>query len=104
MVRVAMQLRLPRPEGRASGKKAPRVSKEDNTPEGIAELLAANQYYRTTPWPSPFHSTKHRLVEGDARDLSWLPGSSVHLVVTSPPYWTLKAYEPNSAQLGEVAD
>jgi len=26
------------------------------------------------------------------------------LVVTSPPYWTLKRYEPNQAQLGAIAD
>jgi len=48
--------------------------------------------------------TLHRLVHGDARDLSFIGDDSVHLVVTSPPYWTLKEYEPNSAQLGHVAD
>ena len=30
--------------------------------------------------------TIHRLVQGDARDLSFIPDSSIHLVVTSPPY------------------
>ncbi|NOY26258.1 MAG: site-specific DNA-methyltransferase [Oligoflexia bacterium] len=30
--------------------------------------------------------TTHRIIHGDARDLSALPDSSVHLVVTSPPY------------------
>jgi DNA modification methylase len=30
---------------------------------------------------------------GDARDLSWQASESVHLVVTSPPEWTLKEYE-----------
>jgi site-specific DNA-methyltransferase (adenine-specific) len=40
---------------------------------------------------------------GDARDLSFIPDASVHLVVTSPPYWTLKQYAPgNKAQLGDV--
>jgi site-specific DNA-methyltransferase (adenine-specific) len=29
---------------------------------------------------------------------------SVHLVVTSPPYWTLKKYNEHPAQLGQVAD
>jgi site-specific DNA-methyltransferase (adenine-specific) len=29
---------------------------------------------------------------------------SVHLVVTSPPYWTLKRYNDNEAQLGHVTD
>ena len=29
--------------------------------------------------------TSHRLINGDARDLSFLDDESVHLVVTSPP-------------------
>lgn len=41
---------------------------------------------------------------GDARDLSWLPNESVHLIVTSPPYWTLKRYNEHPGQLGHVAD
>ncbi len=48
--------------------------------------------------------TSHRIVHGDARDLSFLSDESLHLVVTSPPYWTLKRYEPNPAQLGHVAE
>lgn len=48
--------------------------------------------------------TKHRLVHGDARNLSFLPDASVHLVVTSPPYWTLKRYEENPHQLGHVKE
>jgi site-specific DNA-methyltransferase (adenine-specific) len=48
--------------------------------------------------------TLHKLYLGDARDLDWLPDSSVHLVVTSPPYWTLKEYNQNDAQLGAVAE
>jgi site-specific DNA-methyltransferase (adenine-specific) len=45
-----------------------------------------------------------RLVQGDARDLSILADESVHLVVTSPPYWTLKQYRPHPSQLGHVRD
>jgi hypothetical protein len=36
--------------------------------------------------------TAHRFRVGDARDLGFLPDASVHPVVTSPPYWTLKEY------------
>ena len=46
----------------------------------------------------------HRIVQGDARDLSGLADRSVHLVVTSPPYWTLKEYNEGDDQLGAVAD
>lgn len=41
---------------------------------------------------------------GDARDLSWIPDESIHLVLTSPPYWTLKKYNDNPHQLGGVTD
>lgn len=48
--------------------------------------------------------TTHRLVCGDSRELGALPDESVHLIVTSPPYWTLKDYEPSDGQLGYVED
>lgn len=46
----------------------------------------------------------HRLILGDARRLDFIPTSSVHLVVTSPPYWILKRYNENPDQLGHVED
>ena len=49
-------------------------------------------------------ASDHRIVQGDARDLSGLADRSVHLVVTSPPYWTLKEYNVGDRQLGAVAD
>ncbi|HYQ86243.1 MAG TPA: site-specific DNA-methyltransferase [Bacteroidota bacterium] len=49
-------------------------------------------------------NTTHRLVQGDARNLAFIQDESVHLVVTSPPYWTLKRYNENPNQLGHVAD
>lgn len=41
---------------------------------------------------------------GDAREPDWIPDESVHLVVTSPPYWTLKEYPKRKGQLGFVSD
>ena len=35
-------------------------------------------------------STKHILINGDSRHMSLIPKESVHLIVTSPPYWQLK--------------
>lgn len=49
-------------------------------------------------------STTQRLINGDARDLSFLPDESIHLVVTSPPYWNLKEYNDNPDQLGHIND
>ena len=48
--------------------------------------------------------TRHQLVLGDARSLPYLKDESVHLVVTSPPYWILKRYNDSPNQLGHVAD
>ncbi len=48
--------------------------------------------------------TLHRLVQGDARDLSFLGDESVHLVITSPPYWTLKRYNETEGQMGHIED
>ncbi len=48
--------------------------------------------------------TIQRLINGDARDLSFLGDESIHLVVTSPPYWNLKRYNENPDQLGHVND
>lgn len=48
--------------------------------------------------------TQHKLVSGDSRDLSAIASESVHLVVTSPPYWTLKQYAPSESQLGSIED
>jgi site-specific DNA-methyltransferase (adenine-specific) len=55
-------------------------------------------------YDTPKAHTLHRLVHGDARDLSFLPDESVHLVVTSPPYWNLKRYVENPDQLGHIQD
>ncbi len=47
--------------------------------------------------------TRHDLHLGDARTIKLEP-ESVHLVLTSPPYWTLKEYRDTEGQLGHVAD
>lgn len=39
----------------------------------------------------------------DARQMDWLKPESVHLVLTSPPYWTLKTYPENPDQMGAIA-
>jgi len=37
-------------------------------------------------------ATKHKIIIGDSRDMSDINNESVHLVITSPPYWQLKDY------------
>jgi site-specific DNA-methyltransferase (adenine-specific) len=36
--------------------------------------------------------TIHKIITGDSRQMNLLPDKSVHLVITSPPYWQLKDY------------
>jgi site-specific DNA-methyltransferase (adenine-specific) len=50
----------------------------------------------------PILRTRHELYLGDARTMPQLGDRSVHLVVTSPPYWILKEYDGSagSNQLG----
>lgn len=49
--------------------------------------------------------TAHRLNLGDARNaMSRLPEGSVHLVLTSPPYWTLKEYRDSGGQMGHIEE
>jgi site-specific DNA-methyltransferase (adenine-specific) len=80
------------------------VAEPDNTSAGLSALLAENDRARSRSWPPPFDRTEHRLRLGDARDLSWIADESVHLVVTSPPYWTLKEYAHSEGQLGDIED
>jgi len=50
------------------------------------------------------HKTVHRLIQGDARNLSFMTDESIHLIVTSPPYWTLKKYHDHPDQMGHIKD
>ena len=68
----------------------PRLAKDSSA---VAEIEAA---LRQVP-------TKHKIFLGDARCADFAPGS-VQLVLTSPPYWTLKEYRRCDGQLGWIAD
>ncbi|WP_207632926.1 DNA methyltransferase [Foetidibacter luteolus] len=37
-------------------------------------------------------ATHHKIINGDSRHMVELPDNSVHLAITSPPYWQLKDY------------
>jgi len=43
--------------------------------------------------------TNHKIIIGDSRNMAELQNKSVHLVITSPPYWQLKDYG-TSDQIG----
>ncbi len=67
----------------------PRIAKDASAMERIAS--AVDQI------PS-----KHSVLLGDARRAE-LPPNSVHLALTSPPYWTLKEYRRTAGQLGWIS-
>lgn len=48
--------------------------------------------------------TIQKLYRGDARNLSMIADNSVHLVLTSPPYFNLKKYQCGKNQLGMIND
>ena len=78
----------------------------DNEPGAPNALLKANRILRERRWPAPYDRTRHEMILGDARDLRGIKSESVHLVVTSPPYFNLKAYasDARGRQLGRIGD
>lgn len=48
--------------------------------------------------------THHRLIRKDSREAWDVAPETVHLVLTSPPYWTLKEYRLENGQLGYIED
>ncbi|MGC9336877.1 MAG: DNA methyltransferase [Candidatus Cloacimonadia bacterium] len=43
--------------------------------------------------------TWHKIIIGDSRQMKEVPDESIHLIITSPPYWQLKDYG-NGKQIG----
>ena len=69
----------------------PRLARSDSAIESIREALSR------VP-------TRHLIRQADSRAFEGVADESVHLILTSPPYWTLKTYPPREGQLGAVAD
>jgi modification methylase len=69
----------------------PRIAKDEDAIQRIERAV------QTIP-------TSHYLHLGDARKMSALKAESVHLILTSPPYWTLKEYRDSEGQLGHIED
>lgn len=67
----------------------PRFAKDEKEIEKIRALVA------------DLH-TQQTIYIADSRNLSMIPDESVHLVLTSPPYWNLKKYNDHKNQLGHI--
>jgi len=73
-------------------------------PKLIEQPKRAKQAAHGSPQEEMRAGTHHVLHLGDARHLDWIPSNSIHLVLTSPPYWTLKKYNDHPEQLGDIQD
>ncbi len=82
----------------------PRIASMPKTQSAIPELAKDEVATRDIETILPTLPTSHEMRRGDARELEFLPDNSVHLVLTSPPYWTLKQYNDSEGQLGSVDD
>lgn len=84
----------------------PRLPQKDNEPGSVDVLLAANKWWRSNPWPEEYNKTSHTVRCADARDLGHIESNSIHLIVTSPPYFNIKPYESAAAgrQLARLDD
>jgi len=76
--------------------------KESTTTKSQCPRKKATAIPEARPYDGP--ATQHVLNCGDARTLDWIPDESVHLVVTSPPYFNLKKYNDYPGQLGDMLD
>jgi len=70
-------------------KEIPNMAKD----ESIASRIFENQ---------ALIPTVHKLYCGDSRRMDEIEKDSVHLIVTSPPYWILKEYRQVEGQLGVI--
>jgi len=84
---------IPRQVGRLDDpqRAIPRIAKDPK----LTALIEAT--LRTIP-------TKHILHRADARRMEFLETESIELVLTSPPYWTLKEYHKTKGQLGYISN
>src|SRR3984957_10205866 len=83
----------------------PRELKDSGTGQTVIPQLAKDeQAVRIIEQSVQTIPTTHRLYSGDSRKELNLKPASLHLVLTSPPYWTLKEYRDSDAQLGHIED
>ena len=70
----------------------------------LSDFLASVVGVSTGVMHAALGRTTLTICQGDSRELGWIAPGSVHLVLTSPPYWTLKEYPRREGQLGLVED
>lgn len=80
------------------------VQSLDNPQTDIPRIAKDTALMRSIEQAVQSVPTEHHIWQGDARRMRKLKPASVHLVLTSPPYWTLKEYRESDGQMGHIAD
>jgi modification methylase len=75
----------------------------DNPQTAIPQIAKNEDLVRIIETAVQQIPTYHELHQGDARAAK-IQSGSVHLIVTSPPYWTLKEYRPSPGQMGHIVN
>jgi DNA modification methylase len=82
----------------------PEVLPLENPQTDIPRIAKDKKFLRLIDHAVQRVPTSHHLYLGDARKMTGLAPNSVHLVVTSPPYWSLKEYRNSEGQMGHIKD
>lgn len=86
-----------------SGKAMVLTSNDEH--ESVRAAKAASEESIRSAFESPDHElTRHKVVQGDSRNLGMVAENSVHLIVTSPPYFNAKDYSQWDSLDGYVDD
>ena len=75
-------------------------NKQTSIPKLAKNIILLNKIESILPSLPTYHS----FYLADSTDMKFLKKDSVHLVVTSPPYWNLKKYNEQERQLGSISD
>lgn len=74
----------------------------DQNPEYVEIMHSSLDSFQPSLFEDLNHDVSFDVRQGDARDLSFLDDESVHLTVTSPPYWDKADYGSREDNLGNV--
>lgn len=74
----------------------------ENLQTDIPRIAKDGKLLEKISWGLEKVPTEHRLHLSDSRSGGILEPGSVHLIVTSPPYWTLKEYRDSGGQMGHI--
>jgi len=89
--------------GRFKGLLPEQLTEIEDLQTAIPQIAKDDRLVRQLVASARMIPTRHQLFLGDVRNMR-LPQGSVQLVLTSPPYWTLKRYRDTPGQMGHIAD